>query len=254
MMPKPLVSEKKQSLLAKGRNSSRGAFAQQIGPGEVADPPSSRSGQALNRQSLSEVAYERLLGMLRSRHLKPNDLINGRQLARQLNVSRTPLREAIRRLEGEKMLERQSGGTLVVKPISIEDLLYICQVRRLVEGEAARRAAGRISVPDLVRLRSRYLALKARKNPIQAMQGAASRDLHRWIAEACGNPVLASIIVDLKNRSKLFRLGVPERMAYDEHLPIIDALIKGNGEEARAAMQRHIDALRTYALDRLGAL
>src|SRR6266481_9952172 len=154
-------------------------------------PPSRRT-----HQSLSEVAYARLLDMLRERRLRPNDHINERHLARELNVSRTPLREAIRRLEGEKILERQSSRILVVRPMSIEDLLYICQVRRLVEGEAARRAAGRISVPDLERLRKRYLALKARKNPIQAMQGAASRDLHRWIAEACGNPVLASIIVD----------------------------------------------------------
>jgi len=192
--------------------------------------------------------------MLRSKHLQPNDLINERHLARQLNVSRTPLREAIRRLEGERILERHGSGSLVVKPISIEDFLYICQVRRLLEGEATRRAAGRISVPDLVHLRQRYIAHKDHKNPIRTPEGAISGDLHRWIGEACGNPVLASILGDLKNRSKLFRLGVPERVAYDEHLPIIDALIKGNGDEARAAMQRHIDSLRTYALEELGAL
>lgn len=220
----------------------------------AARPPGELSSQARNRQSLSDIAYGRLLGMLRSKHLKPNDLINERHLARELNLSRTPLREAIRRLEGEKILERQSSGTLVVKPISIEDLLYICQVRRLVEGEAARRAAGRISIPDLVRLRDRYLAHKTNKSPIGTTEQSVSRDLHRWIAEACGNPVLASIIADLKNRSKLFRLGVPERIAYDEHLQIIDALIKGNGDEAKAAMQKHLDGIRTYALETLGAL
>src|SRR6267142_2118472 len=135
-------------------------------------PPSRRT-----HQSLSEVAYARLLDMLRERRLRPNDVINERHLARQLNVSRTPLREAIRRLEGEKILERQSSGTLVVKPISIEDFLYICQVRRLVEGEAARRAAGRISVPVLVRLRQRYLAYKAHKTPVRKAEPEASRDL-----------------------------------------------------------------------------
>lgn len=239
---------------SQGRNTVRTA-GESVPHHDRGEPSSNgRSSKARNRQSLSEIAYERLLDMLRSRHLQPNDFINERQLARLLNVSRTPLREAIRRLEGEKILERQSSGTLVVRPISIEDLLYICQVRRLVEGEAARRAAGRVSVPELIRLRERYLAFKARKSPMQATKGAASHDLHRLIAEGCGNPVLASIILDLKNRSKLFRVGVPERIAYDEHLPIIDALIKGNGEEARAAMQRHIDGLRTYALDRLGAL
>jgi DNA-binding GntR family transcriptional regulator len=213
-------------------------------------PPSDRT-----HPSLSEVAYARLLDMLRERRLRPNDHINERHLARELNVSRTPLREAVRRLEGEKILERQSSGILVVRPMSIEDLLYICQVRRLVEGEAARRAAGRISVPDLERLRKRYLALKAQNGPLRVSDQSSNRhDLHRMIAEACGNPELASIIADLKNRSKLLRLGVPERIAYDEHLPIIDALIKGNGEEAKAAMQRHIDALRMYALEKLGAL
>lgn len=212
----------------------------------------SRNGK---HQSLSEVAYARLLDMLRERRLRPNDHINERHLARELNLSRTPLREAIRRLEGEKILERQSSRILVVRPMSIEDLLYICQVRRLVEGEAARRAAGRISVPELERLRKRYLAFKAQIGPLRIGDQASNRhDLHRMIAEACGNPELASIIADLKNRSKLLRLGVPERIAYDEHLPIIDALIKGNGEEAKAAMQRHIDGLRMYALEKLGAL
>src|SRR5882762_1806444 len=163
--------------------------------GKKAPAGKDHTPNARHHQSLSEIAYGRLSDMLRSKTLQPNDLINERLLARQLNVSRTPLREAIRRLEGEKILERQSSGTLVVKPISIEDLLYIFQVRRLVEGEAARRAAGRISVPDLVRLRQRYLALKARKTPIVSQDGAASRDLHRWIAEACGNPVLSSIIM-----------------------------------------------------------
>jgi DNA-binding GntR family transcriptional regulator len=208
-----------------------------------------------NRPSLSEVAYARLSDMLRTKNLKPNDLINERHLARELNLSRTPLREAIRRLEGERILERQSSGILVVRPISIEDLLYICQVRRLIEGEAARRAAGRIPVADLQRMRKRYLSFRAKTTEVRATEIAASRDdLHRFIAESCGNPELASIILDLKNRSKLFRWGVPGRIAYDEHLPIIDALIKGDGDEARAAMQRHLDGLRTYALEQLGAL
>jgi DNA-binding GntR family transcriptional regulator len=237
-----------------GKEAPPNAPAQAIHQEDGAPPGKDQAPNAGNRQSLSEIAYERLSDMLRSRNLQPNDLINERRLALQLNVSRTPLREAIRRLEGEKILERQGSGTLVVKPISIEDFLYICQVRRLIEGEAARRAAGRISVPDLVRQRQRYIAYRSHKTPIRKTEPEASRDLHRWIAEACGNPVLASIIIELKNRSKLFRLGVPERFTCDEHLPIIDALIKGNGDEAKAAMQRHIDGVRTYALEQLGAL
>src|SRR3981081_1348254 len=120
---------------------------------ESRGPVPSNGQPTRNRQSLSEIAYERLLDMLRNRNLKPNDLINERHLARELNVSRTPLRETIRRLYGETNLQRQSSRILVVRPISIEDLLYICQVRRLVEGEAARRAAGRIPVAYAPRMR-----------------------------------------------------------------------------------------------------
>src|ERR1700724_1450263 len=76
------------------------------------------------------------------------------------SLSHTPLREAIRRLEGENILERQRGGTLIVKALSIEDLLHIWLVRILVEGEAARRAAdkillGEVAVRDLDVLRKR---------------------------------------------------------------------------------------------------
>ena len=210
----------------------------------------------VGRQSLVDVAYECLLNMLRSGDLRPNDLVMERHIARKLELSRTPLREAIRRLEGEKILERQSSGTLVVRAVSIEDLLYICQVRYLIEGDAARRAAGRISVPDLKRLRERIVALKLKKEPSSAAKRALNRDLHLLIARACGNPILASIIEELKNRTDFLKLGMPERTfpAYDEHLAIIDALIKRNGDEARAAMQRHIEAIRTYALEKLGAL
>jgi DNA-binding GntR family transcriptional regulator len=224
--------------------------------GRKARSPLGRYRAAPNRKSLSEVAYGRLLDMLRAGGLRPNDFINERQLARQLDVSRTPLREAIRRLEGEKILERQGSGTLVVRPVSIEDLLYLCQVRRLVEGEAARRAAGRIPVSDLERLRRILVAHMEKKSPIRQADHSPSHDLHLWIARACGNPILASIIEDLKNRAQLLRLGMPARTfpAYDEHLAIIDALIKADGDAARAAMQRHIDAIRTCALEELGAL
>jgi DNA-binding GntR family transcriptional regulator len=218
--------------------------------------PKGQSTRGPKRKSLSETAYCRLLDMLRSGDLRPNDFIRERHLATQLDVSRTPLREAIRRLEGEKILAKQSSGTLVVRSVSIEDLLYICQVRRLVEGEAARRAAGRIPVPDLERLRRFIGAHKAKKSPIRTADRRSSCDLHLWIAEACGNPILASIIEDLKNRSQLLRLGMPARTlpAYAEHLEIIDALIKSDGDGARVGMQRHIDAIRMYALEKLGAL
>jgi DNA-binding GntR family transcriptional regulator len=213
--------------------------------------------QPLKSRSLSDVAYAKLLDMLRSGELRPNDLIMETHLSRQVNVSRTPLREAIRRLEGEKILERQRSGTLVVKAMSIEDLLHVWQIRHLLEGDAARRAAGQIPDRDLKALRARTTAIKNGGNPTAEELRSAGRDLHTLIAQASGNPMLASIIEDFRKRTQLLTIRrVPERIikVCEEHLAIIDALMAGNGEEAKAAMQRHIEGVRTYTLEKLGAL
>src|SRR5260370_17806124 len=95
----------------------------------------SRPAQHPDGRCLSDVAYARVVDMLRSRELSPNDVVLETRLSRQLNISRTPLREAIRRLEGEKILERQRSGTLVVRAISIQDLLHTSQIHILPAGD-----------------------------------------------------------------------------------------------------------------------
>ena len=217
----------------------------------------SRSAQPPDGRSLSDVAYARVVDMLRSRELSPNDVILETRLSRQLKISRTPLREAIRRLEGERILERQRSGTLVVRAISIEDLLHIWQIRILLEGDAARRAAGQVSVRDLKALRAKLIVMKNNGNPAPEDLRAVGRDLHSLIAQASGNPMLAAIIEDFRKRTHLLAIRrVPERAirVCEEHLAIVDALLAGEGDEARAAMQRHIEGVRAYTLEKLGAL
>jgi DNA-binding GntR family transcriptional regulator len=216
-----------------------------------------RSAQPPDGRSLSDVAYAKVIDMLRSRELSPNDVILETRLSRQLNISRTPLREAIRRLEGEKILERQKSGTLVVRAISIEDLLHIWQIRILLEGDAARRAAGQISVRDLKVLRASLVSMKSNGNPTPEELRAVGRDLHSLIAQACGNPMLAAIIEDFRKRTQLLTIRrVPERAikVCEEHLAIVEALLAGDGNESKNAMQRHIEGVRAYTLEKLGAL
>ena len=218
---------------------------------------SSRPAQSSDGRSLSDVAYAKVVDMLRSRELSPNAVVLETRLSRQLNISRTPLREAIRRLEGERILERQEGGTLVVRAISVEDLLHIWQIRILLEGDAARRAAGEISGRDLKALRARLISMKNNGNPRPEELRAVGRDLHSLIAQACGNPMLAAIIEDFRKRTSLLTIRrVPERAVKvcEEHLAIVDALLAGDGDESKTAMQRHIEGVRAYTLEKLGAL
>jgi DNA-binding GntR family transcriptional regulator len=245
------------------RNKTRSAISRSAdpSPGRSGSPKlkttASRPAQPADGRSLSDVAYAKVVDMLRSRELSPNDVVLETRLSRQLNISRTPLREAIRRLEGEKILERQRSGTLVVRAISIEDLLHIWQIRILLEGDAARRAAGQISVRDLKPLRAKLIGMKSDGNPTPEDLRAVGRDLHSLIAQASGNPMLAAIIEDFRKRTHLLTIRrVPERAikVCEEHLAIVDALLAGDGDEARAAMQRHIEGVRAYTLEKLGAL
>ena len=240
--------------------------ASQKRPGQVlrtakAGRESGRAGARRARpermHSLSQRAYERLLGILLSGDLRPNDFVMERRLAVQLGVSRTPLREAIRRLEGERLLERQEGGAIVVHPMPVESFLNILSVRRLLEGEAARKAAGQVSREDLVRFRERLAGLGQR--PHAQRLAELGRELHLFIAHSSGNPVLAQLIEDLGKRTRLFirsfmRVAERGEQVSQEHLALIAALEANDGEAAKAAREEHIDHIRSYILERLASL
>lgn len=206
--------------------------------------------------ALSELAHKAMMGMLLSGELAPNEVVTERQIALQLGISRTPLREAVRRLEGERFLERQRSGALVVRALPVEEYMHILNVRRLVEGEAAKLAAGRVPIAELEQLKSRIgEALKLPEDAVTPEFAASDRDLHALIAQASGNPVLQQVIDDLKTRTAMFKFGrLPSRRksVCAEHLEIIDALIAGDGERSQKAMQDHVDQVRLTILARLG--
>ncbi|MBV8192812.1 MAG: GntR family transcriptional regulator [Alphaproteobacteria bacterium] len=204
---------------------------------------------------LSAVAYGAVLDMVLSGTIAPGEQVTERQIAAHLGMSRTPVREAVRRLEGEGTLERQRNGALVVRPYSMEEFLHALAVRRLLEGEAARLAAGKVAADVLQAARERIARLRREGLADTARQD--DRDFHDAIAQASGNPVLAGTIADLRKRTAMFRLGrLPERLdqVCDEHLAVLDALASGNGAAARMAMQAHIDNVREHLLQRLMAI
>jgi len=204
---------------------------------------------------LSVVAYGALLDMILRGTIAPGELVTERQIAVRLGMSRTPVREAVRRLEGEGTLERQRGGALVVRPHSMEEFLQVLAVRRLLEGEAARLAAGKMPPEVLEAARERIAHL--RREGMAESARRDDRDFHAAIAQASGNPVLAGTIADLRKRTAMFRLGrLPDRLdqVCDEHLTILSALESADGEAARAAMQSHIDNVRAHLLQRLTAI
>jgi DNA-binding GntR family transcriptional regulator len=206
--------------------------------------------------ALSTQAHTAVMGMILRGELAPNEVVTERQIALKLGMSRTPVREAVRRLEGARYLQRQRTGALVVRALPVEEYMHILNVRRLLESESARLAAGKVSAVELNKLKARIgKALKLPEDAVTPEFAASDRDLHGLIATASGNPVLQQCIEDLKSRTSMFRFGaLPNRRktVCTEHLEIIDALLAGDSGRAERAMRDHIDQVRLTILARLG--
>ncbi len=203
-------------------------------------------------------AYEQVLDLIMSGSLKPGTLVQERRLAQHLDMSRTPLRDALLMLEGEGLLVRQQGRGLQVKQLNLDDFMDNLAIRRLLEPEAARIAAGRIAAGVLADLTARLRqVLEAAGNggtPERAIVRELDDDLHRTIAEAAGNPQMAGIIQSLRRQTLMFDLrSVPERLEATcaEHLALVAALAEGGGAAAAEAMAIHLDGVRQSIVGRL---
>jgi DNA-binding GntR family transcriptional regulator len=207
-------------------------------------------------RGLGEQVYDAVLDLIVSRQLRAGDKVPERNLAQKLAVSRTPLREALRRLEGEKVIERRDSGQLYVCEISVEDFMEVLQLRRLIESDAAARAARQIDPVALENLRLRLEQLLRDGDPSVPDHLATDEDLHRLVSEAAGNRLATEIIGDLRRRTRMFSMKrMPERFEAicTEHLAIVAALASGDAAAAARAVTDHLDAVRASIIQRLAA-
>src|SRR5690554_6650393 len=105
-------------------------------------------------RSLSEVAYDKLLDMLLSGELPAGTVLQERRPAAALNISRTPIRKTLNYLEGEGLVSRDVGRLMTVSRITVQNYIEILHVRKLLEAEAARLAAGHVDKEKAESIRS----------------------------------------------------------------------------------------------------
>jgi len=214
--------------------------------------------QVVDRR-LSDDAYDRVVGYMISGGLPAGAVVQERVLADELGLSRTPLREALLLLEGEGLLVREGKRLLRVVSMDITRYMENLAIRRLLESEAARLAAGRIDPQELTRMEetlNRMLAdFEAGAHPRREEVRHIDEALHSAITRAAGNVQLAEIVASLRLKTHIFDLkNMPERFrdTCHEHLEIIAALRDGsNPAAAAAAVERHIAAVRDSIIARL---
>lgn len=201
-------------------------------------------------QSLALQVYHVVMKQILNGTLSPKSVVHEAKLASMLGLSRTPVREAIGKLEGEGFLVR-NGRTVMVQELTLSDYLEILHMRRLLECEAASLAADNGRIPD-----SELRALRERIEATDDDAGAEAHweldnALHDLVARGSGSRLLAKTVAGLRRRTLLFgRDRVPARLRNGraEHLELVDALLAHDAERASAAMRRHLDSTRAEVL------
>lgn len=199
-------------------------------------------------------AYEQILDLIQSKRAQPGEIVTERRLAEMLDMSRTPIRDALLMLEGEGLLIRRGTRGLQVKQIRIEDFMDALQIRSLLEPAMARMAAGRIPADDLDSLRNQLQTLAAGGENDRMSVREVDERLHEMIARAAGNPQLEQIIRTVRRQTQMFDLrSMPERLGDTcaEHIAIVDAIASGNAEASAKAMADHLSAVRRAIVARL---
>lgn len=183
--------------------------------------------------------------------LAPGEHLVETELARELGVSRGPVREALQTLSRDGWVElRPRQGAFVRQP-SESEVVEFFQVRALLEGECARLAALNVSPSSASTLRALIVdgwaavALEEERALV-----AANAALHGFITELAGNATLCELTERLRKRSQWYYTPVSvarSHDAWDEHEAVIDAIVNGDAERAAAFLRAHVHAMqRTY--------
>ena len=211
-------------------------------------------------QSLVDVVAERLEAAIISGQLEPGAKLSEQGLAASLGVSRGPLREAIRRLEGRKLLERTPNIGVRVAALSLKDLNEILQIREALEGQAAALAAVTMDMADIAAL-ARLLDGHEKQQEVRDGTGyyqeSKDFDFHHRIVTGSGNARLAQMLLgDLYYLLRVYRYKSstkPGRAkeALQEHKAIVAAIAARDPAAAEAAMRAHLRHARRFVEEQL---
>lgn len=204
--------------------------------------------------ALSEQVRQRLNEMIRNRDLTGGQVITEERLAETLGVSRTPLREALLRLEGEGMLRKNAGRSFMVRQVDFTEYMQSLKMRRIIEPEAAALAAPRVPRAELAAMREEIEAIHSAHDDRTHTRAHWNCDdkLHRLFGFHSGNQVMYGIIERLRVTTRLFEVtDIRQRVEADhaQHLEILDALDAEDPDRARRAVDAHIGSLIAYSLD-----
>jgi DNA-binding GntR family transcriptional regulator len=202
---------------------------------------------------LAESAYIRLRRLILDCELMPDAPLTETGVAGLLQVGKTPVREAMRRLVQERLLRVRPRSGYSVAPVTAEDIDDVFRLRQLAEGSTASLAAGGLPLPALQRLSALCeIGYQADDRASVLRFLALNAEYHGIIARASGNGRLATLVGHLLDESqRMIHVGIlTHGSAIDvrqEHAELLRSLRAGDGASARRQMEQHIENARIMA-------
>ncbi len=200
------------------------------------------------RSSRSEQVYDALRDALLSGSFTPGDQLREGEIAQQLGVSKTPVREAFSTLRAKGLLKSSPTRGMLVTEIDRDTLKQLYEVRGLLEPEAIRLAVPKTN--DKVLVQARRLLAESQRHGQRRDFNALSRsnrDFHELLYEPCENTQIKLILDDMRDQLQFaaasgWRGPTPSwEQERCEHLAILDAIANGDAERAAELSKHHID-------------
>ncbi len=196
--------------------------------------------------NLTARVYRQLRQDILSGRFQEGESLTEMSLAKELSVSRTPVREALRQLELEELVEIRPNRGAIVKGITPDDIRDIYEIRSVIEGMAADRAAREATTEEMDQLEeildlTQFYLDRGNYEKLQSMDGR----FHQQLYNMCKNRMLRHILKDLHNyvgrsRGASLKTEGRARESIREHRAVLEAIRSQDPVEARELMTQHV--------------
>jgi len=191
--------------------------------------------------SLADKAYHAIRGLIVSLELAPGTVIDERSLIERLEIGRTPVREALRRLAHERLVEVYPRRGMFVTGVDVRELARLSEVRVVLEPEAARLAAERATEADRAELSALIEELDAGGSELMGLD----ERIHRAVYRAAHNDLLEATleqyyVLALRIWSIALDRAYELEEAVEAHRALLEAINDGDGERAAETMRAHV--------------
>lgn len=197
------------------------------------------------RRRLADDVYDQLIAAIMRREIGPDDVLIQEKLASEMQISRTPIREALMRLEQEGVLEVSHRGSFRLYQMTDEEVKELYQSRAAVEGQCARILAVRANPEDFKKLREVITQEENLSETSARAYFEANRNIHRTFVELSDNRFLLEMFDMIWGKAMAFHLfaaieNVDLSQSFGDHIALVDIIQSGDKTAALEAVVDHI--------------